>query len=412
MKTILCAVIMLSLSALPSWAAGTWENQGNSYFLTKDTRESFSAVGAGANKFLTKFLTYDGVDFLVKGAEDWPDYGRLDLQSHHLFAIPIRSGMRLEEVHFLASGNFGNSYEHDSLLHAYGDQYFYATVTLLFAYEDGDHQSLAVPVFWDWFHLPPVEWSRDGARIKALGNNPARRDCSLYHMWFKNPRPAEPVKALLVMDSWLGDRPFSDIFAVTIRSSDKLAATPKADRQFEPAATRADGQAADTRTAWAFAKDLDGWVPGASDNWDINASWQAESYGHQGIVDIPACNWGGDKFSWIEKKMALPDWDRISLQFFRHSAVLSATAKQWSDGLLRVIVKSASAQDTVFEKLYSGEWDLEKIDLSKYKGQTVIIRFEDHGAGQVRLGLLTSPTCDGEDALIDEIRLVKDTAGL
>jgi hypothetical protein len=193
MKKIFCSVVLLSLSALPCWAAVAWENQGNSYFLTKDTRENFSATGAGANKFPTKYLSYDGVDFLVKGNADWTDYGRLDLQSHHLFAIPIRIGMKVEEVHFLASGNFGNSYEHDSLLRSYGDQYFYATVTVLFAYEDGVYKTLSVPVFWDWFHLPPVEWSKDGAWIKAIGNNPARRDCSLYHMGFKNPRPAVPV---------------------------------------------------------------------------------------------------------------------------------------------------------------------------------------------------------------------------
>jgi hypothetical protein len=319
--------------------------------------------------------------------------------------------MRLDEVHFLASGNFGNSYEHDPLLRSYGDQYFYATVTVIFAYQDGDYRSLAVPVFWDWFHLPPVEWSQDGARIKAIGNNPARRDCSLYHVWFVNPRPTEPIKDLLVMDSWLGDRPFSDIFAVTLRSSDKLAAIPKVDLQFKFPATNADGQAADARTAWSFEKDLDGWVRGASENWDVSASWQAEGYGQKGIVDIPACNWAGDKFSWIEKKVALPDWDRIAMQFLRHSAVLSEPGKQWSDGLLRVVIKSRSAQDTAYEKIYSGQWNMETVDLSKYKGQTVIIRFEDHGAGQVRLGLLTSPACDGEDALIDDIRLVKDPAG-
>jgi hypothetical protein len=407
MKKILWAVVMIFLSLTPAWAAGQWESQGNFYFLTKNTRESFSATGAGANKFLSKYLTYDGVDFLVKGADDWQDYGRLDLQDRHLVSLPIRPGMTLDEVHFLASGNFGNSYEHDPMLHAYGDQYFYATVTVIFAYEDGVYKSLSVPVFWDWFHLPPMEWSKDGARIKSVGNNPARRDCSLYHLWFANPRPTQPVKDLLVMDSWLRDRPFSDIFAVTLRTSDKLEAVPQADMRFKPSVATADRQAADTRSEWTFDKDLDGWVRGSSDNWDVQVSWQVESYGHKGVVDLPACNWAGDKFSWVENKVSLPDGERSGMRFSRHSAVFSEPGQQWSDGLLRVVIKSASAPETVYEKVTSGEWTTETVDLSKYKGQTVIIRLENHGGGQVKLGLLTSPACDGEDALIDDIRLVR-----
>ena len=405
MKRIFCTAAALFLLATPSFAAGQWESQGNSYFLTKNTRDSFSATGAGANKFLTKYLTYDGVDFLVKGAEDWPDYGRLDLSDHRFFSIPVRPGMKLGEVHFLASGNFGNSYEHDSLLHAYGDQYFYATVTLLFAYQDGSYKSLSVPVFWDWFHLPSVEWAKDGAKIKSIGINPVRRDCNMYHLWFVNPRPTAPVKDVLVMDSWLSDRPFSDIFAVTLKSSDTLEAMPKADMKFKPPARTADGEVADTRSGWTFDQGFDGWVRSASDNWDVEASWLTESFGHKGVVDLPACNWAGDKFSSIEKKVALPNWERIELQFARHSAVMSESAKEWSDGLLKVVVKSPSASETVYEKIYSGAWSTEAVDLSKYKGQTVIIRFENHGGGQVRLGALTSPACDGEDALIDDIRL-------
>ena len=408
MKKILCLVVMIFFSLSASWGASSqWESKGSFYFLTKNTRDSFSATGAGSNKFLSKYLAYDGVDFLVRGADDWQDYGRLDLQSSHLFAVPIRSGMKLDEIHFLASGNFGNSYEHDSLLHYYGDKYFYATVTVIFVYQDGVYRQLSVPVFWDWFHLPSAVWSKDGANVKSIGNNPARKDCSIYHIWFVNPRPAEPLKDLLVMDSWLRDVPFSDIFAVTLKSSDQLEANPQVDMKFKPPATNADGQAADSRTAWTFDKDFDGWVRGSSDNWDVQALWQAQAYGHKGIVDIPACNWAGDKFSWIEKKVALPNWEKIEMQFLRHSAVFSEQDKQWSDGLLRVVIKSMSGQETVYEKLYSGQWNMETVDLSKYKGQSVIIRFENHGAGQVRLSLLTSPACDGENALINDIRLVR-----
>ena len=78
--------------------------------------------------------------------------------------------------------------------------------------------------------------------------------------------------------------------------------------------------------------------------------------------------------------------------------------KRWSDGLLKVVVDGT---DTVYENLYSGEWGLETVDLSKYKGKIVTIRFENHGAGQVKLGESTSPACDGEEAIIDEIRLIQ-----
>ena len=122
---------------------------------------------------------------------------------------------------------------------------------------------------------------------------------------------------------------------------------------------------------------------------------------------IPACNWAGDKSSWIEKKIALPDEDKLGIQFLRHSALYSELDKQWSDGLLKVIVSGAETSETVYEKIYSGEWSLETADLSKYRGKIVTIRFENHGAGKVKLGESTSPACDGEDAIIDEIRLIQ-----
>jgi hypothetical protein len=84
-----------------------------------------------------------------------------------------------------------------------------------------------VPVFWDWFSLGPGEWSGDGARIKSLGQNPVRKNCSMFHISFTNPRPKDALKDILIMDSWIGDRPFSDVFALTIKSSDMIEAEPK-----------------------------------------------------------------------------------------------------------------------------------------------------------------------------------------
>ena len=66
--------------------AGQWEKQGEYYFLAKDDRSSFSAAGLGANKFTSKYLRYDGIDFLVRGADNWQDYGRLDLTGNKMFA--------------------------------------------------------------------------------------------------------------------------------------------------------------------------------------------------------------------------------------------------------------------------------------------------------------------------------------
>ena len=224
MKKMLCIAVVLFFPLTVAWAAQQWESQGNFYFLAKNTKESFSASGAGANKFLSKYLTYDGVDFLVKGADDWQDYGRLNLGDNNMFLVPLRGGMKVEEIHFLASGDYGNSYEHDALLRLYGENYYYSVLTVTFAYQDGTYKILSAPVFWDWFHLPSVGWSKDGVKSKVVGVNPMRKDCTMYHISFANPRPTQPIKDILVSDSWLSDRPFSDVFALTIRSADTMPA--------------------------------------------------------------------------------------------------------------------------------------------------------------------------------------------
>lgn len=216
MKKVLC-IAALVLFPIASWAAGVWEKQGDLYLLTKNNRDNFSLVGAGPNKFAGKYLKYDRISFLVAGPRDWQDYGRLNLEGNNMFSVPIPSGMKVDAVHFLAGGNYSNSYEHDGLMRLYGDKYFYATLTIIFIYQDGIYKSLSVPVFWDWFHIGPGEWAKDGARIKSLGQNPVRKNCNMFHISFTNPRPQEPVKDILVTDSWIDDRPFSDIFAVTLK---------------------------------------------------------------------------------------------------------------------------------------------------------------------------------------------------
>jgi hypothetical protein len=228
MKKIFCTVTAILFLMTTSWGKGPqWESRGNFYYLTKDTRDSFSAPGAGANKFQSKYLTYDGVDFLAKGPDDWQDYGRLDLGNNKIFLVPIRSGMRLGEIHFLASGDFGNSYVHDPLLHLYGENYYYSVLTVTLAYQDGTYKILSAPLFWDWFHLPSIAWSKDGVTSKPVGINPVRPSCTMYHISFANPKPAQPVKDILVSDSWVSDLPFSDVFALTIESPDTMPALPK-----------------------------------------------------------------------------------------------------------------------------------------------------------------------------------------
>lgn len=229
LKKVLSTAVMILFSVALSWAEN-WEKQGDYYFLTKNNRDNFSLVGAGPNKFTSKYLKYDGVDFLARGAVDWQDYGRLNLEGNNIFSLPIRAGMKVEEVHFLAGGNYSNSYEHDGLMRLYGDKYFYATLTVIFIYEDGVYKELSVPVFWDWFHIGPGAWSKNGARIKSLGENPVRKDCNISHISFINPRQQEPIKDILVTDSWIDDRPFSDVFAVTLKSSDTLEAIQKKEK--------------------------------------------------------------------------------------------------------------------------------------------------------------------------------------
>ncbi|MCX5708962.1 MAG: hypothetical protein NTY14_08380 [Candidatus Omnitrophica bacterium] len=405
MKIILSLAGLMLLPVSILWAGSQWEKQNDFYYLSKDTRDNFSAIATGANKFTDKYLKCDGVDFLVRGADSWRDYGRLNLEGNNLFSVPIRPGMKVEELHFLSGGNVGNSYKNDGLLRLYGDNYFYGVLTVIFAYQDNTYKSLSVPMFWDWFHLGAGEWSREGAKIKSLGNNPVRKDSSMFHISFVNPRPSEPIKNILVTDSWVRDYPFTEIFAVTLKSVDMLEATAKDNRKFEAPVNNAVALPADSRTQWFFDNDLEGWVPGCSANWDSDSFWQATDFERSGVVIIPACNWAGDKFSWIEKKVVLPDWPHIELKFSRHSAVFSDVDKQWSDGLLKVIVKNGVKQETVYEKLYSGVWSAETVDLSKFARQIVIIRFENHGGGKVRLGPATSSACDAEDAVIDEVSL-------
>lgn len=393
--------------ASASFAAEQWEKQGNFYYLTKNTRESFSAKGAGINKFSSKYLTIDGINFLVKGADAWKDYGRLDLEGDNLFTVPIRPGMKIDEIHFLAGGNFGNNYEHDKLLHLYGDNYYYATITVIFIYQDGTYKEVSLPIFWDWFHLISAEWSKDGAKIKYAGSNPVRRDCGMYHLSIVNPKPLEPVKDILITDSWLSDIPYSEIFSLSLKSSDKMQALPKKDIHFKFSVKDVSKEPADKRTDWTFDNNLDGWIAGCSANWNSDSFWQADSFGEKGVVVIPACNWAGNKFSWIEKKVLLPEWGRINLQFLRHSAAYSQLDKKWTDGSLKVIINGPTGQETVYDRLYSGEWSQEIIDLSGYKGQTVIIRFESYGAGSIKLRQTSSPLCDAEDAVIADIRITK-----
>jgi hypothetical protein len=229
LKRFFCTLFLILLPVALSWA-GNWEKQEDYYFLTKNNRDNFSLVGAGPNEFAGKYLKYEGVNFLVQGAADWKDYGRLNLEGNNMFSLPMRSGIKIDELHLLAGGNYSNSYEHDGLMRLYGDKYFYATLTAIFVYQDGVYQELSVPVFWDWFHIGRGAWSKNGARIESLGENPVRKDCNMFHISFVNPRPLEPVKNLLIMDSWIDDRPFSDVFAVTLKSSDMLEAAIKEEK--------------------------------------------------------------------------------------------------------------------------------------------------------------------------------------
>ena len=407
MRNAIAACLFLGLLVSPAWA-GQWEKQGSSYFLSKDSRDSFSAEATGANKFLSKYLTYDGTDFLVRGRDSWRDYGRLNLDGNNIFSVPIRPGMKVDELHLLAGGNVGNTYSHDPVLRLFGDRYYYAVLTATFAYQDGGYKALSVPVIWDWFPGAAIEWSKEGAHIKYAGRNPVRKDALVFHISFVNPRPQAPVKDILISDSWIGDYPFSEVFALTLKSGDQLEAAAREDATFTLPPALADNAPADTGVAWSFDSGLDGWATGCSSTWGNTAFWQPDSFGRKGAAVIPGCDQGGDKYAWIEKKIALPGWDKVTLTFLRHSGAYSDQEKKWTDGLLKVLVRAPGGfAQTVYEQLYSGEWGAQTVDLSKYKGRTMIIRLENHGGGTVKLGPTSSSGCDAEEALIADMRLEK-----
>ncbi|MDE1920833.1 MAG: hypothetical protein KGJ09_02325 [Candidatus Omnitrophica bacterium] len=224
MKKASCAIFMIFFFLTNAWGAlPRWESRGDFYFLAK-TRENFAAGGAGSNHLASRYLAYDGIDFLVKGPSDWADYGRLAIDNEKFFPVPIRHGMKIDRIDFLASGNYGNSYVHDHLLRLYGENYYYAVLTVTFVYLDGTYKILSAPVFWDWFHMPSMTWVQDGVKVRPVGINPVRPNCTLYHISFANPKPAQPLKDILVSDSWLEDLPHSDVFALTVQSPDAMPA--------------------------------------------------------------------------------------------------------------------------------------------------------------------------------------------
>ncbi len=310
-------------------------------------------------------------------------------------------------MHILTGGNIGNQYISDEILKKFGDSYFYTTFTLVFVYDDDTYQFLSAPVLWDWRASFLNQWKAEKVMVTYAGQNPVRQDAGIFHISFFNPEPAKNVKNILLSDGWLRDYPYSDIFAVTLKSQDYLAAIPKKDIAFSlPEKKSAQDMGPDTRNSWDFANDFDGWISGCSDSWDAEAEWTKESYGQKGAATLPACLWGADKYTWIEKKISIPPWGELKLEFSRHSGSFSNFSGQWSDGLLKVIVFYNGNEYVVYERLYSGDWCKEWIDLGKYKGETVVIRFENHGGGKVTIGEYNSPTCDGEEAIISEIKLI------
>ncbi|MDD5042979.1 MAG: hypothetical protein PHV40_04890 [Candidatus Omnitrophica bacterium] len=218
LKKVFCAILLVMMPAA-CWAMELWERQNDLYFLAKN-KINFALPGAGPNLFAQKFLQYDGIKFLVKGPAEWKDYGRLNLEGNNIFVMPIKEGFKVNEVHFLAGGNYSNSYEHDSLMRLFGDKYFYSTLSIILVYEDGIYKEISAPIFWDWFRIGRGTWSRGGATVISLGENPVREKCSMFHISFLNPWPNKPLKSILVTDSWISDKPFSDVFAVTLKSSD------------------------------------------------------------------------------------------------------------------------------------------------------------------------------------------------
>ncbi len=138
------------------------------------------------------------------------------------------SGAIVEEAHLLIGGNIGNVYLAETppeyaYLIGTGDEWGEIYVT--FNYEDSTSETLSVSIPWDW-SSPPGDWTGTYAYRKYVGINPVRCSrCTMFEAGFINPNPTKKVISIRVSDDWVSWYPWSDVFALTVKSSDVLKPT-------------------------------------------------------------------------------------------------------------------------------------------------------------------------------------------
>lgn len=137
------------------------------------------------------------------------------------------SGAIVEEAHLLIGGNIGNVYGGEippEYAYLIGTQDLWGEIYVTFNYEDSTSETLSVSIPWDW--LPPSDWTGTYTYRKYVGRNPAR--CSwcpqvtMFDAVFTNPNPTKKVVSIKVSDDWVGVYPWSDVFALTLKSPNSL----------------------------------------------------------------------------------------------------------------------------------------------------------------------------------------------
>ncbi len=413
-------IVILYVFLLPIWMVEVcmadsrynepaWEKEGDYYFLRKNTRDYFSGGSTEKRECATKYLTFNGIDFLVRDENKWDDCGKIELADNKICSLPVGDNKEIEELHLLIGGNIGNIYGNDEKLKQFGDSFFSSVVIAIFRYNDNTFKEASIPIFWDWASPSFDNWESNNARLIHLGKNILRKDgCSLYQASFTSLNNNKKMVNIILTDGWLSTYPSTDIVAVTIKSRDRLDSVLKKDLSFELSkSTPIEETKPDNKLKFGFEDGLQGWITGQSQNFSGKVNWNKELYGNKSVISIPAFNFREDHYSWMERKINLPSWQNIIMRFLRHSGAWSEYANCWTDGMLKVVLVRNDQEEVLYEKLYSGDWVVEEVDLSKFRDTMVTIRFEAHGAGNVTTSATTHPWCDGEEAIIDNIEIVK-----
>ncbi len=192
-------------------------------------KTEYSFDGTNWNQYIGQFtITNEGTTAVYYRSTD--NAGNVESTKTQTIKIDktpptITNGATVEEAHLLIGGNIGNVYlaetpsEYAYLIGS-GDEWGEIYVT--FNYEDSTSETLSVSIPWDW-SSPPGDWTGTYAYRKYVGINPVRCSrCTMFEAGFINPNPAKKVMSIKVSDDWVSWYPWSDVFALTLKSADVL----------------------------------------------------------------------------------------------------------------------------------------------------------------------------------------------